>query len=355
MPNVNMQDGRRLSTLKTEPLRNFKFHVSFTPVQRYSPNAGSDLWDESVMGGFTSVSGLSASTEPIAYREGGYNAQPLSAKVLTVNGFKAMSELEVGDRIVDPYGQDSKVTGIYPKGVRDIYNVTTIDGEVTTACYQHLWEIHFDETKSVMDTLQVKDRLARGLETRVPVLISDSEFISDTAKLLFKSILSVEYAGQEEVQCISVSAESHLYVTDNFIATHNTTIHQVPGMTTFSPISMQRGVMLGNAQALQSLGRVFSATSGRRASSVATDDNPNYRYDITIRVFKHPRDLGSDAVSESQQAMKFVVYNAWLSSVSYSDLNAGENGLLVEQIMWVHEGFEAGIVGAPTDFSETSV
>jgi replicative DNA helicase len=33
---------------------------------------------------------------------------------------------------------------------------------------------------------------------------------------------SVEYIGDEEVQCISVSHESHLYVTDNYVVTHNT-------------------------------------------------------------------------------------------------------------------------------------
>lgn len=36
------------------------------------------------------------------------------------------------------------------------------------------------------------------------------------------TIRSVEYVGEKEMQCISVDAEDHLYVTDDFIVTHNT-------------------------------------------------------------------------------------------------------------------------------------
>lgn len=35
-------------------------------------------------------------------------------------------------------------------------------------------------------------------------------------------IISVEYVGEEEVQCIAVEDEKHMYITDDFIPTHNT-------------------------------------------------------------------------------------------------------------------------------------
>jgi hypothetical protein len=38
--------------------------------------------------------------------------------------------------------------------------------------------------------------------------------------------------------------------------------------------------------------------------------------------------------------MRFKVYNAWISQLAYSDLNAGDNAILVEQMTLVHEGFE---------------
>jgi phage tail-like protein len=40
-------------------------------------------------------------------------------------------------------------------------------------------------------------------------------------------------------------------------------------------------------------------------------------------------------------AMRFHVYNAWPTAVAYSDLNAGDNSLFVEQMTLVHEGFDA--------------
>ena len=57
-----------LSTLDTDPFRNFKFLVTFTPkgdAATFGTNFGKM--------GFVSVSGLTVSTESIAYREGGYN------------------------------------------------------------------------------------------------------------------------------------------------------------------------------------------------------------------------------------------------------------------------------------------
>lgn len=43
----------------------------------------------------------------------------------------------------------------------------------------------------------------------------------------FRSIVSVEYVADMEAQCISVDAEDSLYVTDDFIVTHNTSVYFV--------------------------------------------------------------------------------------------------------------------------------
>jgi phage tail-like protein len=44
-------------------------------------------------------------------------------------------------------------------------------------------------------------------------------------------------------------------------------------------------------------------------------------------------------------AMQFKVYNAWPTAVAYSDLNAGDNSLFVEQMTLVHEGFDCSWSG----------
>lgn len=49
------------------------------------------------------------------------------------------------------------------------------------------------------------------------------ENISDYTKYLpVRNIVNAEYLGEIECQCISVNNKSHLYLTDNFIPTHNT-------------------------------------------------------------------------------------------------------------------------------------
>jgi phage tail-like protein len=58
------------STLITDPLRNFRFLVTFKP-QDSSNTTLNGL--KSATFGFTSVSGLSVTTDSIPYREGGYN------------------------------------------------------------------------------------------------------------------------------------------------------------------------------------------------------------------------------------------------------------------------------------------
>ena len=57
-----------LSTISTDQFRNFRFLVTFTPK---AENAGFGTNFGKM--GFVSVSGLTVSTESIAYREGGYN------------------------------------------------------------------------------------------------------------------------------------------------------------------------------------------------------------------------------------------------------------------------------------------
>lgn len=528
------------SFLNTDPIRNFRFLVQFLP------HSANQKFNFVPTLGFTSVSGLSVSTESVPYREGGYNAQPLSAKVLTVNGWKSMGEIEVGDRVIDPYGQDSKVTGVYPKGVRDVYKVTLRDGSETEACYQHLWEVQTDamRTPRVIDTLELKERVERGQRVALPavapvefeaiaelpidpyllgVLISEGSLtngarftqdpsntemlervkaalpeghslasvgndhritvgqggaqtlrtvpgrnlivlalrdlglfgkrsaekflpdvykyasVADRIALLrgimdgdgsvgakgrlqytsaskrlrddvveviqslggrvttghvtgvlytsptqgtptaaqdaykitggrlpfnpfhmtrkaalfvpkddraFRVVKSVELVRQEEVQCISVSADSHLYVTDNYIATHNTTVHQIPGQSTFGPLTLQRGMMLGTIQHWLWMKRLFAVAG-------TTVPGGDFRCDLMIYVLAHPSANSASSeisngvttsslgkVIDDKVHQKFHVYNAWPTTVAYSDLNAGDNALMVEQLTLVHEGFD---------------
>lgn len=139
-----------IAHLATDPLRNFKFNVN---IMHPTLSGFATL-------GFMTVSGLNITTEVIPYREGGMNtSQPLSTKILKTDGWTTMGNLRVGDRLIDPDGEDSKVIGIYPRGIRDTYEITLADGSKTRASDEHLWVIETisHKTRKTVDTVALKN------------------------------------------------------------------------------------------------------------------------------------------------------------------------------------------------------
>lgn len=59
--------------------------------------------------------------------------------VLTVNGWRRIDALRVGDELIDPDGGTSTVTGVFPSGVQETYRVTFSDGTSTKCGPEHLW------------------------------------------------------------------------------------------------------------------------------------------------------------------------------------------------------------------------
>jgi phage tail-like protein len=121
---------------------------------------------------------------------------------------------------------------------------------------------------------------------------------------------------------------------------YNTTVHQIPGQTTFAPITLQRGVILGTKQNYEWMRNMFATVQGG-GTRKATD---NFRCDLEIAVLSHPipgaNPADTTAAQSDHVAMRFNVYNCWPTAVAYSDLNAGDNALFVEQMTLVHEGFD---------------
>jgi phage tail-like protein len=127
---------------------------------------------------------------------------------------------------------------------------------------------------------------------------------------------------------------------------YNTTVHQIPGQTSFTPLTLQRGVILGSKQNWDWMKQLF-ATVQAGGSTLAT--GKNFRCDLEIAVLNHPvpssganvtSGTGAAIAATDEVAMRFKVYNAWPTTVAYSDLNAGDNALYVEQMTLVHEGFD---------------
>jgi phage tail-like protein len=129
---------------------------------------------------------------------------------------------------------------------------------------------------------------------------------------------------------------------------YNTTVHQIPGQTSFQPLTLQRGVMLGAQQQWQWMKNMFYTVQGGSGRTI----NQNFRVDVEIQVLPHPiakADTTDTETAPTDVAMRFKVYNAWPTALAYSDLNAGDNSLLVEQMTLVHEGFDTSWASIGTD------
>ena len=142
--------------------------------------------------------------------------------------------------------------------------------------------------------------------------------------------------GFTSVSGIAVTTDSIPYREGGY----NTTVHQIPGQTTFAPITLQRGVILNTAQNWDWMRNLFATVQGGGTRSVSQ----NFRCDLEIQVLSHPipgaNPEDTTAAQTDHTAMRFNVYNCWPTAVAYSDLNAGDNALFVEQMTLVHEGFD---------------
>lgn len=127
----------------------------------------------------------------------------------------------------------------------------------------------------------------------------------------------------------------------------NTTLHQIPGQASFSPITLTRGVHLGNDQGWQWIRRLFAAIGPSGPTGYPAYQ---FRSSVTIHVLQHPVKMGNDsgvpyatdtlASRNDPIAISFRAYNAWPTALAYSDLNAGDNAIMVEQMTLVHEGLD---------------
>ena len=136
--------------------------------------------------------------------------------------------------------------------------------------------------------------------------------------------------GFSQISGLSINTQSIQYREGGY----NTTVHQIPGMTTFTPITFQRGVLYGNDQAQTWMRGLFGAVAGEGLRSAS---NPkSFRVDINIYVMDH---LSSPGASDKNvEKMVFTVHNAWISTLNYTDLNAADGAILFESMSVVHEG-----------------
>ena len=78
---------------------------------------------------------------------GAGKAQPLDSKILTPSGWVTMADININDYICAPNGNFARVTGIFPQGKKEIFEITLHDKTTVRACAEHLWNVNYPETK----------------------------------------------------------------------------------------------------------------------------------------------------------------------------------------------------------------
>lgn len=117
---------------------------------------------------------------------------------------------------------------------------------------------------------------------------------------------------------------------------YNTTPQKMPGQSDFSPITLSRGALLGTDQTWQWMKELFTVMQGTGTGPAGHD----FRGTVDIKVLDHPVDKGPTPIK-----LWIRCYHAWISTYALSDLDAGGNGFMVEQVTLVHEGFDVGWAG----------
>lgn len=147
-------------------------------------------------------------------------AQPLTEPILTPSGWRLMGELKVGDQVVTQDGTPTAITHIQYQGIKPNYQITFSDGVNTSStqcCDQHLWQVRdlSDENKSikVLPLWKIAQDYSSG-RYQIP----EFRWIHYE-----RAITDIKYVGESEMQCITVDHPSQLYVTRDYVVTHNST------------------------------------------------------------------------------------------------------------------------------------
>ena len=121
---------------------------------------------------------------PLAFMRG--RAQPVSAPVLTPDGFRPIGDLTAGDLVIGSNGLPTRVLGVFPQGRKEVFRVETQDGASTLCCAEHLWQVMTPEDRSrwqpgrIVQTQEMIGRLRAHHQRRfeLPLLSEPVEFPS---------------------------------------------------------------------------------------------------------------------------------------------------------------------------------
>lgn len=158
----------------------------------------------------------------ISMPPGTQKCQPLYSKVLTPNGFIQMGEVDVGTRVVSGTGNIATVLSVSKVQKKKIYEITLENGYKCRCSADHLWHVRYNyfANKFKEKDVELNEILLCPYKYLIPVT---TERLNNA---FYLRVGVIECIGEEECKCIYIDDPSHLYITDNYIITHNTTLEK---------------------------------------------------------------------------------------------------------------------------------
>lgn len=176
-----------------------------------------------------------------------------------------------------------------------------------------------------------------------------------TTGKLAAALTDISDIGFAQVSGISVTNEVISYREGGM----NTHPHKMVGQSDFAPVSFARGAFADQDQLWKWQQFMHAWIGGGAAGgSNLADGTDDYRCDIIVKVYSHPHndqsvrfqyDGGSEtnaSASPGQVKLSFKLFNCWPGAFALTDLNAGDNGIMIQSLTVHHEGFILDWTGA---------
>lgn len=86
-------------------------------------------------------------------------ALPISANLLTPNGWIKNGNVRIGDLVIGSDGKSQKVLGVYPQGMRDIYKIEFNDETSIFCDEEHIWSVNSLNQRTANTTKRVNGKI----------------------------------------------------------------------------------------------------------------------------------------------------------------------------------------------------
>lgn len=308
-------------------------------------------------------------------------AQPKKSLVATPTGWRSMGSLDVGDEVCTPRGAVAKITQVHEHGAKESCRIRMADGRSALASQDHLWTVYRSDRDAyatvttailakwvemgvrcsidlpapvemdvdgfdvqarrqklcdllqleqladdfVFESRQVGDALAvQALARSLGMSASMSErrgayTVAVDSTVLRIPVLSVEAEGWDEMRCLTIDSSEQLYVTDEYVVTHNCITFAAQDFSSLQKASKEEADATWENTNVRAVGRI---TGGKEAETFRRIDGVGGEVPVYETERKEHR---SGAIMDGFSMVRDAVLRQ-VRRISYDDLAQQEDG-----------------------------